>query len=231
VFTLFQVEQDRETFTRLGLLPRPNRSLVIPGTGIDVSGWQANSIRDFENPVILFASRLIREKGIHEFVGVADRLRSRGWRFQVAGDPDGGVESAVTTDELESWRADGAVELLGHRTDMTRVLAEVTLFVFPSRHPEGTPRVLIEAGASALPSIVSDLPGCTAVVEDGVTGIVLGSDLSVSELATAIEELASEADTARAMGAAARERISTTFSLDAVLTRLLEWQPVGAVHS
>jgi glycosyltransferase involved in cell wall biosynthesis len=231
VFTLFQVEQDRATFARLGLLPFPERSLVIPGTGIDVSEWRREGVRDFDNPVILFASRLFSEKGIHEFVGTAEKLRGRGWRFQVAGDPDAGVQSAVSTEQLERWRHDGAVELLGHRTDMVRVLSEATLLVFPTRHPEGTPRVLIEAGAAGLPAIVSGHPGCSAVIERDVTGVVLGTEPSVAELATAVEELASDASKSRAMGAAARLRILTMFSLDTVLTRLLEWQAVGAVRA
>jgi glycosyltransferase involved in cell wall biosynthesis len=231
VFTLFQTEHDRETFAGRGLLPAPERSLVIPGTGIDVAAWQIHTVRNFGDPVILFASRLYREKGVHEFVEVAEKLRGRGWRFQLAGDPDPGVESTVTTNELERWRHDGAVELLGYRKDMARVFAEATLFVFPTRHPEGTPKVLIEAGASGLPAIVSGHPGCSAVIEHGVTGIVLGTEPSVAEIATALEELASDPLKGRAMGAAARKRISATLSLDAVLTRLLEWQAVGAVHS
>jgi glycosyltransferase involved in cell wall biosynthesis len=231
VFTLFQTEHDRETFVRHGLLPAPERSLVVPGTGIAVNSWQTDGARDFENPVILFASRLYREKGVHEFVAVAEKLRDRGWRFQVAGDPDPGVGSTVATAALERWRHEGAVELLGHRKDMTRVLSEATLFVFPTRHPEGTPKVLIEAGASGLASVVSGHPGCSAVVEDGVTGIVLGTEPSVAEIADAVEALASDPLKARAMGAAARDRISTTFSLDTVLTRLLEWKAVGAVRS
>jgi hypothetical protein len=231
VFTLFQTEHDRETFAGRGLLPAPERSLVIPGTGIDVAAWQIHTVRNFDDPVILFASRLYREKGVHEFVEVAEKLRGRGWRFQLAGDPDPGVESTVTTNELERWRHDGAVELLGYRKDMASVFAEATLFVFPTRHPEGTPKVLIEAGASGLPAIVSGHPGCLAVIEHGVTGIVLGTEPSVAEIATAVEELASNPSKGRAMGAAARKRISTTLSLDAVLTRLLEWQAVGAVHS
>jgi glycosyltransferase involved in cell wall biosynthesis len=231
VFTLFQTEHDRQTFARLGLLPDPGRSLVIPGTGIEVDAWRAEGVRDFESPAILFASRLYREKGIHEFVGVAEKLRGRGWRFQVAGDQDPGVESAVTTEELERWRRDGAVELLGHRKDMAHILSNATLFVFPTRHPEGTPKVLIEAGASGMPSVVSGHPGCAAVIEHGVTGIVLGSEPSVAEIATAVQALASDPSTSRAMGEAARKRISTTFSLDAVLARLLEWKAVGAVRS
>lgn len=230
VFTLFQVENDRDTFARLGLLPFPERSLVIAGTGIDVSEWRCEGLRDFGNPVILFASRLFSEKGIHEFVGTAEKLRGRGWRFQVAGDPDPGVQSAVTTEQLQRWSEDGAVELLGYRTDLARVFARATLLVFPTQHPEGTPRVLIEAGAAALPSIVSGHPGCSAVVEHDVTGIVLGTEPSVAELATAVEELASDPSRSRAMGAAARLHILTMFSLDTVLTRLLEWQAVGAVR-
>jgi hypothetical protein len=231
VFTLFQTEHDRATFARRGLLPAPQRSMVLPGTGIDVNAWQAAGARDFHNPVILFASRLYREKGVHEFVAAADKLRGRGWRFLIAGDPDPGVESTVSTEELERWRHEGAVELLGHRKDMARILSEATLFVFPTRHPEGTPKVLIEAGASGLASIVSGHPGCSAVIDHGVTGVVLPTDSSLAELATAIDELASDPTRAAAMGAAARDRISTSFALDTVLTRLLEWRAVGAVRS
>jgi glycosyltransferase involved in cell wall biosynthesis len=228
VFTLFQTERDRETFLRHGLLPALERSLVIPGTGIDVDAWQVDGARDFEHPVILFASRLYREKGVYEFVEVAEKLRGRGWRFQIAGDPDPGVESTVTTEELDRWRHDGAVELLGYRQDMAQVLSEATLFVFPTRHPEGTPKVLIEAGASGLPSVVSGHPGCSAVIDDGVTGIVLGAEPTVPELATAVEALAADASTSHGMGVDARERMSTAFSLNTVLTRLLVWKALGA---
>jgi glycosyltransferase involved in cell wall biosynthesis len=231
VFTLFQTQHDRETFAERGLLPAPERSLVIPGTGIDVDAWQVHTVRNFDDPVVLFASRLYREKGVHEFVEVAEKLRGRGWRFQLAGDPDPGVESTVTTNELEKWRRDGAVELLGYRKDMARVFAEATLLVFPTRHPEGTPKVLVEAGASGLPSVVSGHPGCLAVIDRGVTGIVVDTEPSVAEIATAVEALASDPSKGRAMGDAARKHISTTFSLDAVVTPLLEWKAVGAVRS
>jgi len=231
VFTLFQTEFDRETFVRHGLLPAPERSLVIPGTGIDVNAWQGDGGREFEHPVILFASRLYREKGVHEFVEAAEKLRGRGWRFQVAGAPDPGVGSTVTAEELERWRHDGAVEILGHCADMAPILAEATLFVLPTRHPEGTPKVLIEAGAAGLPAVVSGHPGCSAVIEQGVTGIVLEPEPTVPELAMAIEALASDAFASRAMGAAAHDRISALFSLESVLSRLLEWKAVGAVRS
>jgi glycosyltransferase involved in cell wall biosynthesis len=231
VFTLFQTEPDRETFVRRGLLPAPERSLVIPGTGIDVDAWQFDGARDFEHPVILFASRLYREKGVHEFVEAAEKLRGRDWRFLVAGAPDPGVQSTVTTEQLAMWQRDGAVEYLGHRKDMAEILSETTLFVFPTRHPEGTPKVLIEAGASGVPAVVSGHPGCAAVIEHGVTGVVLEPEPTVPELANAIEALASDAFTSGAMGVAARDRISTLFSLDTVLTRLLEWNAVGAVRS
>lgn len=228
VFSLFQVENDRQTFIRLGLLPSPGRSCVIPGTGVNVADWHRDIARDFTRPVILFASRLIREKGIHEFIDAAEELRGRGWRFLVAGEPDRGVDSAVSAQQLEGWRTDAAIEFLGYRTDMANVLAAATLFVFPTRHPEGTPRVLIEAGASGLPAVVSGTPGCTAVIKDGVTGIVLSPVPSAGELAAAIEALASDPGRAATMGAAARERIRDNFSVEAVLTALLEWTKPAA---
>lgn len=231
VFTLFQLEDDRQTFIRLRLLPRRDHSLVIPGTGIDVRAWQPNVPRDFTKPVVLFASRLIQEKGIYEFVEAAKMLSGRGWVFRVAGSPDQGVESAVTGDELRQWRCKGDIEFLGHRSDMPQVLAEATLFVFPTRHPEGTPKVLIEAGASGLPSVVSGHPGCTAIVADAVTGTVLTAEPSTESIVAAIDAIASDPDKARAMGWAAHQRISQKFSLEAVLTRLFEWTPLGMSRS
>jgi len=230
VFTLFQVEHDREIFNRLGLVSGMERSLVIGGTGIEIRRWRHDAPRDFSTPIVLFASRLFREKGIYEFIDAARKLEGRNWRFQVAGEADQGVESAVTGEEIASWRREGVVEILGHRTDMHHVFEQATLFVFPTRHPEGTPQVLIEAGASGLPSIVSAHPGCRAVVEDGITGVVLGEEPSGGELASAIDALVSDPDKARELGSAACTRITESFSLEAVLTHLLGWQPLRAIR-
>lgn len=227
VFTLFQVEHDRATFVRLGLLPAPERSLVIPGTGVDVTAWRGGADHEFTSPVILFASRLFREKGIYEFVAAAEQLQFKGWKFQVAGSPDLGVASAVTPDELDEWRQKGCVEILGHCSNMRDLLGNATLLVLPTRHPEGTPKILIEAGASGIPSVVSAQPGCLAVVEDGITGVVLSSEPDAEEVAAAISDLATDPFRAQAMGTAARRRIGELFALDAVLTRLLSWQAVG----
>ncbi|MCV7047105.1 glycosyltransferase [Mycobacterium frederiksbergense] len=229
VFTLFQIEEDRDTFRMHGLLPVSQRSLVIPGTGIDVNAWDCKGERNFEKPVILFASRLYREKGVHEFVAMAENLRGRGWRFQIAGDPDPGVESTVTEGELDRWRRDGAVEVLGRRTDMARVFADATMLVFPTRHPEGTPKVLIEAGASGLPSVVPRHAGCRAVVVGGVTGIVCET-ASSADWTTAVEKLASDPLLGWSLGQAAREHVSRKFSLQTVVSRLLEWEAVGATR-
>ena len=231
MYTLFQVEQDRQVFISLGLLPFPERSLLLGGTGIVVDSWRGgDEFRDFEHPVILFASRLFREKGIYEFVEAAGLLHGRGWRFQIAGEPDYGVASAVTLDEIERWRRRGTVEVLGLCTDMTDVFAKATVFVLPTRHPEGTPRVLIEAGAAGVPSIASSQSGCAAVIDHGVTGLLLGLEPSAQDIAAAVESLASNPSVANAMGLAAREKVTKNFSLEGVLTRLLEWAPLGAVR-
>lgn len=227
IYTLFQTEHDRNVFERLGMTPNPERSLVIPGTGINIETWSRTEERDFNSPVILFASRLFREKGIYEFIGAAKKLHGRNWRFQVAGEPDPGVETTVTLAEIAYWQREDFVEVLGFRSDMHRVLDEATIFVFPTRHPEGTPKVLIEAGALGLPAVVTSHPGCLEVVDRDVTGVVL-HEPSVDELATAIEELALDPEKCAAMGSAARKKIAATFSLQAVVANLLEWEPVKA---
>ena len=96
---------------------------------------------------------------------------------------------------------------LGFRSDPERFLAEAAVFVLPSRF-EGMPNALLEAMAAGLAVIVTDAsPGPLEVVEPGVSGLVVPSDDPVA-LAAAMQELASDPERCRRMGAAARQRIA-----------------------
>ena len=59
-----------------------------------------------------------------------------------------------------------------HVEDMAALLHTVDIVTLPS-HREGTPKILLEAAACALPLVATDIPGCWGVVEDGVSGFLV----------------------------------------------------------
>lgn len=147
-------------------------------------------------------------------------------RIAFAGDGDrrGELQEAVRTVGLE-----GHVSFLGQRDDVPALLAASDSFVLPSLW-EGLPMALIEAMASGLPIIATDVSGTRQVMIPPATGLVVAPG-NVPELTQAMMSLLSDPDKARAMGEAARERVATSFSArqQAQLHRDLyerEWQRV-----
>lgn len=225
VSSVFQIESDLKQFVATGMAEK-RRSIVIGGTGIDTGAWSRQKDTSRSAPVtVLFAARLFREKGIFSFVEVARRLHRTDTRFVVVGAPDSGVSSSVTENELSSWVDEGIIEYWGERDDMISVYNQADVFVFPSMHPEGTPKVLIEASACGLAIVASDQPGCRSVVEHGVSGLIVaaGDDEALTgEVRRLIEDERLRANLASAA------RISTvqTYSLETVLTRLFEFSGI-----
>ena len=219
---IFQTEHDRQKFVSSGMA-RPETSHLVPGAGIDIGLWGpvSPSALGSNRPLVLFASRLYREKGVAEFVEASAFLDDLDCNFVVAGDIDAGVMNSISSEQLMAWKtAFPRVEFVGRVDDMLQILSRAAVLVFPSRHPEGTPRILLEAGACGVPSIVSNLPGCRAVISDGVNGVIL-ADTEPSTIARSIRDLMNAPARRRQMAIRARDRIERNFSLEIVLERVL----------
>ncbi len=99
---------------------------------------------------------------------------------------------------------------------MAELLGRADVLVFPSRpQGEGMPGVLIEGGLSGLPVVATDVPGVRTVVEDGVTGYVVGVD-DLDGMVAHLARLVGDAGLRTTMGAAARRRCTERFSIGAV---------------
>jgi glycosyltransferase involved in cell wall biosynthesis len=148
-------------------------SVVICGAGVDPKKFFPSPSRESEKrPLrILFASRLLRSKGLDVFVEVARRLSDRGvCSFVVAGmiepfDPDG--------HSVERLSREPAIEFVGEIRDMPNLLRGVDIVCLPTRYGEGIPRILIEAAATGIPCIATDLAGCQEIVRHGETGLLV----------------------------------------------------------
>jgi len=219
---VFQNEDDRKAFAGAGVLDGV-RTHLIRGSGVDVARFRPDPERRFDRtPVsILFASRLLWEKGLAELVEAARILSARKLDaiVRIAGEPDPGNPSAVPAATLDEWRALSNVEFLGQRDDVERLLAQADIVVLPS-YREGTPRILLEAAAAGLPLVATDAPGCREVVHSNDNGILVPVG-DGKALADALERLARDPAERERMGAWSREIACDEFDENRVLAATL----------
>lgn len=212
VWTIVQNEEDRALLVRSGLVAA-DRLHLIPGSGVDVVRFHPAD-RSGAVPVrVLTAARLLRDKGIVEFVAAASLLHRHhpSIEFLVAGDPDLGNPRSLSTAQIRDWIEEGSAEFLGHREDMAELLRTVDIAVLATDYPEGLSRFLLEAAASGLPLIGTDVPGCRPVIREGVNGFLV-PPRDDSALAGAIGRLASDGDMRRRFGLSSRALVEQRFS-------------------
>jgi glycosyltransferase involved in cell wall biosynthesis len=194
---------------------------LIRGSGVNTAEFRPGA----EPPppvVVVLASRMLREKGISDFVAAAGVLKSRGVaaRFALVGDPDPGNPHSHTREELQQWAAEGTVEWWGFRSDMQQVFAQSHVVCLPTFYGEGVPKVLIEACACARPIVTTDMPGCRDIVRHGHNGLLVPAR-NVTALAGALEQLIGDAELRRVMGQRGRALAEQEFDLTAVIEQTL----------
>lgn len=170
----FLNETDQREFLLRGMVA-PAKARLIPGEGVDVDHYAPRPrTTDHNGMVFLFIGRLIREKGIREYVEAARRLRViyPEVRFRILGYVEESHPSAILPAEIEQWVRDGHVEYLGGSTDIRPFLADCDAVVLPS-YGEGMNRTLQEAAAMCRPLIATDRPGCRELVLPGRSGLLV----------------------------------------------------------
>lgn len=173
---------------------------------------------------MLFASRLLKSKGLNAFLMMARQLSDRpDVEFLVAGMSNDGDPDAVSPRHLSQ---SSEIRFLGNVENMPDLLRDCDIVCLPTRYGEGIPRILIEAAATGLASVASSHPGCPEVVEDGVTGEILpiASDSEMCrEMCAAVERyLNTPARLAAHREAAYRHFQSREFNQYAVVVRFTE---------
>ena len=217
----FQNDEDRQLFVDRGIV-EDRQARVLPGSGVDLEHFTPRPPTNGP-PAFLLVGRLLRDKGVREFVGAARALSPMltGSRFQLLGPIDQANRTAITRAQLDDWVAEGVVEYLGVTDDVRPYMAKATAVVLPS-YREGLPRSLLEAAAMERPLIAADVPGCRDVVEDGVNGYLCDPRDSRS-LASAMRRMAALSPAERlAMGQAGRRKVQEQFGEELVVQSYLD---------
>ena len=216
---IFQNPDDQFVFVQNKILPA-RQTALIKGSGVDVNTYLPTPEREGV-PVVVLASRMLRDKGVDEFVDAARSLRAAGVpaRFVLVGETDPGNPTAIRAEQLRQWADTGVVEWWGHQANMKDVLAQAHVVCLPSLR-EGVPKVLIEAAACGRAIVTTDAPGCREIVRNGENGLLVPVRDSRA-LAEALRLLVENAPLRAGMGLKGRDIAVQEFSIERVVRETL----------
>lgn len=231
---LVQSVEDVATLGRLGVGKHKLRHL---GNGIDLDRFRPPSAEERagiraelgygpEDVVVGAVGRLVWEKGYAELFAASRALLAQhpSIRVLVVGPAD--PEKGDLLGDADRDRAEAAgVRFLGMRSDVDRLYHAMDIYVLAS-HREGFPRSAMEAAASGLPIVATDVRGCREVVDHGTTGLLVPVR-HADALAGAIRVLADDPDLRTAFGASAVDRAHEHFGQQRVIDITLQAYETG----
>ena len=188
--------------------------VLLPGSGVSLSRYSLLPYPRGNKIEFLFCSRIIKEKGIDEYLTAARLIKSKypDTIFHVAGPCDSDYEEILRDHEKE-----GIIKYHGKLMDLHPLYEQMHCLVLPSYYPEGMANVLLESAASGRPIITTNLPGCGETVNDNESGFIV-KERDVDSLVNALEKfILLTPEEKETMGAKGREKMEKEFNRDIVL--------------
>ena len=191
------------------------RCKLIPGSGVNLKHFKVLPYpNNSENVRFLFISRIMKEKGIEQYLEAAKVIKGKysNTEFHVLGFCEQEYEA-----QLQKLTEDGIINYHGLQKDVIPFLKETSCLIHPSYYPEGMSNVLLEASASGRPVITTNRSGCREIIDDGKTGYIIEIKNS-QQLIDKIEEfLKLSNDQRKQMGLEARKKVEKEFDRNIVI--------------
>ena len=195
------------------------KTVRIPGSGVNLERWALMDYPESEKIHFLFIARIIKEKGIEEYLAAAAKIKQEypNTCFHVLGPCDGDYQEI-----LDKNVKDGIIEYHGMVQDTREYLKFAHCQVHPSYYPEGVSNVLLEACACGRPIITTDRPGCREVIEDGVNGYMVPQRDSESLIKAVEKFLSLSLEEKAEMGRNARCKVEKEFDRRVVVDEYMK---------
>ncbi|MDX1975762.1 MAG: glycosyltransferase family 4 protein [Rickettsiales bacterium] len=218
---IFQNPDDMRYFFDRNLVD-PSKTVLIGGAGVDLRNFTPAASEPAEPVRVTMVARLLRDKGVMEFVEAAKIVRSQGHdvRFTLVGDIDTHNPASLKRSQVNAIMAEGHVECLGHRKDVADIYRDSHIACLPS-YREGLPKALLEALACGLPIVTTDVPGCREVVDAGQNGYLVAVK-DAQALSESIIRLAKDANLRQGMRAHSRAKADAEFGIHTVVDTTLQ---------
>ena len=170
-----------------------NQKIIFTkGSGINLKKYSKNKNKKSKKIIITLASRMIKEKGVYEFVNASQEIYkyNNKIKFLLVGKHDPESPSHISLKILKSFNDKKKypnLQWIGYKKNIIKYIKLSSIIVLPSYH-EGVPKVLLEAAACGKPIIASNIGGCREVVINGLNGILVKKKNSI-KLSNAIKRL------------------------------------------
>ncbi|EDX3117368.1 glycosyltransferase family 4 protein [Salmonella enterica subsp. enterica serovar Mississippi] len=216
-------EDDRNDLLNAGCI-EDRKVYVLGGIGINLEHYKY-SPAPLEPISFIFIGRLLREKGIYEFIAAAKNIKERfeGVTFNVLGNIDPANPGSLKQNELDTIIKEEIINYVGYVNDVSHWLSKSSVFVLPS-YREGFPRSTQEAMAIGRAVITTDVPGCRDTVVNNSNGFLI-QRWSSDALAEAMEKFILSKELIRDCGKEsariAKEKFDTRITNKKIITILL----------
>jgi glycosyltransferase involved in cell wall biosynthesis len=219
---IFQNPEDLNTFVKRGII-HASKSILIRGAGADSSVFRYQPEKP-GIPIVMFAGRLLWNKGVKDLVDAGQLLKKEGvsHRIVLVGTPDSENPKSIPIKTLLSWHNNGLVEWWRFKKseEMADVLSEAAIIVLPTTYGEGVPKVLIEAAFVGRAIIATNVPGCREIVRHLINGLLVPPN-DIRGLKSSIISLIIDKEKRTEMGKRGREIALAEFSQETVVQKTI----------
>ena len=212
----FQNKKNQQFFIKNNILL--NRHKILPGSGVNIEKFNIIDYPEDDEINFVFISRIMKDKGIKEFLDAAKHIRSKyeHVNFHICGFIEEDYEETLT--ELHN---NGTIIYHGMIDNIQEVLMDMHCIVHPSYH-EGMSNVLLEAASSGRPIIASNIPGCRETFDEGISGFSFQKK-DTEGLIQAIEKFIQlDNNTRKQMGLSGRKKMEKEFDRQIVVEKYLK---------
>ena len=189
---------------------------LLPGSGVNLERFKPLDYPDSDKTEFAFISRIMKEKGIDQYLETAEYIRSKypDTVFHVCGFCEQEYE-----DKLKKLHDKGIIVYHGMVRNIQEVLTNTHCTIHPTYYPEGLSNVLLESSSCARPIITTNRSGCREVIDDGVNGYIVNQQDSKDLIEKTEKFLNLSHEAKKQMGLAGRSKVEKEFDRQIVVDK------------
>ena len=216
---IVQNKDDKNFLIREKIIDK-KRIVIIKGSGVDLNKFKYSDYKNAKK-IVLFPSRLLKNKGVLEFLEASKILSSKypDWQFVLAGSADYKHPTTIKYSELSEFLKIKNIKWIGFRSDIHNIYKKSSIVCLPS-YREGMPKSLLEAASVGRPVVTTNVIGCKDAIIKNKTGYLVPSRNTL-ELIKYLEILMTNTRISSKFGKSARELAVKTFDLKIVKNRVI----------
>lgn len=217
---VFQNQDDQELFLNNKIISQSQANL-IQGSGISLKDFPIAPYPKNREFVFLMVARLIKDKGIGEYIEAAKILLNKSLKikFQILGKAQESINSNFSKKHIDSLHESGVIEYLGESDDVKKYIISADCLVLPS-YREGTSKALLEGHAMGRPLIATNVSGCKEIILHNKSGLLCEAKDSLDLASKMLQMTKKSRSERKKMGILGREKVKNEFSEEIVFSKM-----------